>query len=143
MMRPHTDKGSQSGAFFDAVSDIAPISPEPALRPCENAPCRMGNRRRTTAERSGKRVESNGRKSGDRASPSKGARGRELGAREAGAQGAPTGTAKLPNPAEHPTGHLKDGRRMAKSWKDADVKGCGHPPKKEGGSVLGSCARQS
>lgn len=88
-------------------------------------------------------MESNGRRSGHRASLSKGARGRELGAREPGAQGAPTGTAKLPNPAEHPAGWPKDGRRMAKSWKDADAKGCGHPPKKEGGSVLGSCARQS
>lgn len=78
-----------------------------------------------------------------RASPCKGARGREMGAREAGAQGAPTGTAKLPNPAEHPAGHLTCTRGTAKSWKDADAKGCEHPPKNEGGSGGGQCARQS
>ena len=78
-----------------------------------------------------------------RASHDEGARGRGLGAREAGAQDATTGTAKLPNPAEHPTEHLTGTRAMAKSWKDADAKGREHPPKKEGGSGMGSCERQS
>ena len=88
-------------------------------------------------------METNGRKSEHRASPCKGARGRGLGARETGAQDARTGTAKLPNPAEHPAGHPKDGREMDKSWKDTDPKGCKHPPKNEGGSGGGQCARQS
>ena len=50
---------------------------------------------------------------------------RSQGGREQGA-GMP---AQVPNPAEDQT--------MGKSWKDADAKGCGHPPKKRGGSFVG------